>query len=77
MNDDLYLIALAVMVLIPTIGTLLGMHRDEQFHRLIRESIDRIGTCPACHHPEHPMFCMVVVADHMTCGCDLMTDPGD
>ena len=43
MNDDLYLIVVGVMVLIPTLGTLLGMHRDEQFHRLIRASIDRIG----------------------------------
>ena len=77
MNADLYLIVIGVGVLIPTIGTLLRMYRDEQFHRLIREGTDRIGTCPACHHPEHPMFCMVVVAPKTTCGCDLMTDPED
>lgn len=42
--------------LIPVFGTLAGM---------IRESS---GPCPACRHPEHPMFCQ-------QCGCDLMTDP--
>lgn len=28
--------------------------------------------CPACHHPSHPMICMLY-----RCGCDLMTGPGD
>jgi hypothetical protein len=77
MTDDLYIAVMAGLALILVLGTLLGIHRDAAIFRQMREGIARIGTCPACHHDEHPSFCMVMVGERLTCGCDLMTDPED
>ena len=59
---DVFWAAILGLLLIPVFGTVAGMIREEQEARRIR------STCPACQHPEHPMFCQ-------ECGCDLMTDP--